>query len=69
MTRNQTIAGRIIQTDPSGVGHAWRTIDATDLYDPVREELEGEIIGGPDEGEIVASNGQRYRWFRAHSVA
>jgi hypothetical protein len=58
------VCGCEVQVDRSGVGHAWATVtDEYDLPASVREEIEGEIIdGGREEGEIVASNGLRYRW-------
>lgn len=58
------VMGRTVQHDPSGQGHAWRTVDASQLNPAVVEEIEGEIVdGGADNGQIVASNGQHYRWY------
>lgn len=57
------IAGHQIQIDRSGVGHNWRNIDADEIPANIRMEIEGEIIDGKQEsGQIVASNGQHYRW-------
>lgn len=58
------VCGHQIQHDNSGVGHNWRDIDAADIPASVREEIEGEIIdGGKGEcPDMVASNGQHYRW-------
>jgi len=59
-----TICGKVIQHDNSGVGHNWRTVDASDLYDDIREEIAAEIIDGGNEtcDDYVASNGLHYRW-------
>ena len=66
MTTNDTnlVCGTQIQHDASGVGHAWKNIDATDVPANIREEIEGEIIDGKQEtcGKFVGSNGQHYRW-------
>lgn len=55
-----TILGNTIQHDSSGVGHAWRTIDARDLPADVAEEIAAEIEDGEcDEcDDYVASNEQ-----------
>jgi hypothetical protein len=54
------VCGNQVQIDRSGQGHAWRDIDAQDIPASVREEIEGEMIDGGSE--LVASNGQHYRW-------
>lgn len=57
------VCGHQVQHDASGQGHAWRNIDAADIPANVILELEGHMIdGGLDTAEIVASNGQHYRW-------
>jgi hypothetical protein len=66
MTTNDTnlVCGKQVQHDASGVGHAWRNIDASDIPANIVQEIEGEIIdGGKDACEkYVASNGLCYRW-------
>jgi hypothetical protein len=65
MNANETlVCGCQIQIDRSGVGHAWRDIDAQDIPADVREEIAAEIIdGGKGEcADYVASNGLHYRW-------
>lgn len=59
-----TICGCTIQHDPSGVGHAWRNIDASDIPANIAEEIAAEILdGGAEEcDDYVASNGLHYRW-------
>jgi hypothetical protein len=58
-----TVAGKQVQHDASGQGHAWRNIDCDDIPADVRMEIEGEIIDGKrDSGELIASNGLHYRW-------
>jgi len=59
-----TVCGLTIKHDPSGVGHAWRTIDREDIPANIVEEIEGEIIDGTLESceDFVASNGQHYKW-------
>lgn len=62
-TNETTICGKTIQHDASGQGHAWATIDASDIPANIREEIECEIIDGKREsGELVGSNGLHYRW-------
>lgn len=62
-TNHDLVCGKQVQADKSGQGHAWRNVSADDLPASVREEIEGEIIDGKkNEGQIVASNGQHYRW-------
>jgi len=58
------VCGHVIQIDRSGgQGHCWRIIPADEIPANVRMEIEGEIVdGGKDEGQIIASNGQHYRW-------
>lgn len=57
------VCGCQVQEDRSGVGHCWVDVAADDLPGQIREEIEGEIIdGGRESGEIVGSNGLRYRW-------
>lgn len=53
-----------IQHDNSGVGHNWRTIDASDLPAHIREEIETEIIetDWSHNDDYRASNGLHYRW-------
>ncbi len=65
MTNYETVtgAGKTIQLDRSGQGHAWRNADPDEVPANVVMEIEGEIIDGKREsGELVASNGQHYRW-------
>lgn len=65
MNANETtVCGHQIQRDASGVGHAWRNIDAADIPANIREEIEGEIIDG-GKGACAcyrAINGLHYRW-------
>ena len=58
------ICGKTIQHDNSGVGHNWRTIDASDLPANIATEIECEILDGGNEScdVYVASNGLSYRW-------
>lgn len=58
------VCGNQVQFDASGVGHAWRNIDASDIPANIVEEIEGEMIdGGKDEcPDFVGSNGLHYRW-------
>ena len=59
------IAGYMIQHDPSGQGHAWRTVELSELPASIREEIATEILDGNDDPDsYVASNGQHYRWIR-----
>lgn len=60
-----------IQHDPSGVGHAWRTVDAAEIPADILTEIECEIVEGDGQiidsdgavcDQYVASNGQHYRW-------
>ena len=45
------------------IGAVWVTPTEDQLTAQVRMEIEGEIEdGGKESGEIVASNGFRYRW-------
>lgn len=65
MNANETtVCGCQIQCDASGVGHAWRNIDADAIPANIREEIEAEIIDGGNETcrDFVASNGLHYRW-------
>ena len=65
MERKQRIevCGHRVQIDRSGQGHAW--VDIVDIPASVREEIEAEIVDGKREsGQIVACNGQHYRWRR-----
>jgi hypothetical protein len=63
MDANVIINGHRVQHDPSGVGHAWRTIPANDLPASIAEEIACWIIEDePEDGaEIIASNGLHYR--------
>lgn len=59
----QAVEGILVQHDASGQGHAWRTIDASELPASIREEIETEIIDGNDDPDCyVAGNGEHYRW-------
>jgi hypothetical protein len=59
----KTILGHTIQIDRSGVGHAWRDVDADDLPPSIYEEIETEIAeGNTDPDDYKASNGLCYRW-------
>lgn len=63
MSNAELVCDKQVQIDRSGQGHAWRDVSADDLPASIREEIEGEIIDGKKEsGQIVASNGQHYRW-------
>lgn len=63
MKNASLVCGKQVQLDRSGQGHAWRDVSADDLPADIRIEIDGEIIDGKKEsGEIVASNGQHYRW-------
>ena len=64
MTTNTTICGKTIKHDNSGVGHNWRTIDASDIPADIREEIAAEIIDGNQDtrSQYTASNGLSYRW-------
>ena len=59
-----TICGKKIQHDNSGVGHNWRTIDASELTADTREEIAAEIIDGGKTkcDDYIASDGLHYRW-------
>lgn len=63
-TNENTILGHTIQHDDSGVGHNWRTIDASELPADTREEIAAEIIDGKQEtcDDYRATNGLHYRW-------
>lgn len=62
-TNDNLICGCKVQHDNSGVGHNWRTVDASDLPSSIREEIETEIAeGNEDCKDYVASNGLHYRW-------
>lgn len=63
-TTDATICGKTIKHDNSGVGHNWRTIDASEIPADIREEIAAEIIdGGKDQCEkYTATNGLNYRW-------
>lgn len=58
------IAGKTVQIDPSGVGHAWRAVDKDNCPPDVIDELSAEIINGSRNActSFFASNGLRYRW-------
>ena len=61
---NTTICGKTIKHDNSGVGHNWRTINASDICADIREEIAAEIIDGNKAtcSQYTASNGLSYRW-------
>jgi hypothetical protein len=64
MDAAEIITGRDVQHDPSGVGHAWRTIPADDIPASIREEIACWILeaDNPSPGtEYVATGGQHYR--------
>ena len=64
-TINQaTVCGVAIQYDPSGVGHAWRPLDADSLPADIAEEIAAEIIDGKQShcDDYRATNGRHYRW-------
>lgn len=63
-TSETTICGKTIKNDNSGVGHNWRTIDASDIPADIAEEIAAEIIDGKQDecDDYVASNGLHYRW-------
>ena len=64
MSDLETLTSRTIQIDRSGVGHNWRTIDASELPANVAEEIDWEIVEN-NQGECddyTASNGLHYRW-------
>jgi hypothetical protein len=63
-TTIEKICGKTIKHDNSGVGHNWRTIDASDIPADIREEIAAEIIDGKRDAcaDYLASNGLRYRW-------
>jgi len=63
-TESGLVCGNQVQHDASGVGHAWRDIDASDIPANIVEEIEGEMIDGGLEScsEFVGSNGLHYRW-------
>lgn len=58
------VAGCTVQYDPSGQGHAWRAITRDTAPEPIRVEIECEILDGGREScdDYVASNGLHYRW-------
>ena len=59
----QAVEGLLVQHDASGQGHAWRTIDASELPASIREEIATEIFNGNDDPDCyVAGNGEHYRW-------
>lgn len=65
MTASETtICGKAIQHDNSGVGHNWRTVDASDIPANIVEEIAAEIIDCKQAtcSDYTASNGQHYRW-------
>ena len=63
MDATEIITGHAVQHDASGVGHAWWTIDASDLPISIAEEIASWIIEDePEAGaEYTATNGQHYR--------
>lgn len=64
-TRNESaVCGKTIKHDNSGVGHNWRTIDASDIPADIREDIAAEIIDGKKAtcAKYTASNGLSYRW-------
>ena len=63
-TNDSLICGCKIQYGASGVGHDWRTIDASDLPADIREEIAADILDGDNEecDGYVANNGLHYRW-------
>jgi hypothetical protein len=55
----------MVQKDASGQGHAWRTVEQSELPASIREEIVSKIVDGNDDPDCyVASNGQHYRWIR-----
>lgn len=64
MTATNQICGKTIKHDNSGVGHNWRTIDASDIPANIAEEIAAEILDGNQEtcDRYVATNGLHYRW-------
>jgi hypothetical protein len=58
------IAGKTIQHDPSGHGHAWRPANDDNCPADIQEQIAGEIINGEREScpLFEARNGQVYRW-------
>jgi len=63
-TTKNTICGKTIKYDNSGVGHNWRVIDADDIPASIAEEIAAEIIDGGKKtcDDYVATNGLHYRW-------
>jgi hypothetical protein len=63
-TETETICGKTIKHDASGVGHAWRVVDADDIPADIAEEIAAEILDGGKAtcSGYVASNGEHYRW-------
>lgn len=63
-TESGLVCGNQVQHDASGVGHAWRDIDASDIPADIIEEIEGEMIDGKQAAceKFVGSNGLHYRW-------
>ena len=60
----KTLLGYTIQIDRSGVGHAWRDVDADDLPESIRMEIKTEIVDGNTEPDnYTADNGVCYRWY------
>ena len=57
-----TICGHVIQFDDSGVGHNWKTMDASTLPYDVREAIAAEIVDGKREGDEEVICGMHYRW-------
>lgn len=65
MKKNEvTICGKNIQHDNSGVGHNWRTIDASDIPADIRDDIAAEMIEGKKNksAKYIAANGLWYRW-------
>jgi hypothetical protein len=60
----ETICGKVIYRDASGVGHAWRPVAVSDLPANIADEIAAEIIDGRNDSsrDFAASNGLHYRW-------
>lgn len=58
------IAGKTIEIDRSGMGHAWQNATPDNCPANIAQEIEGEIIDGKQAecDNYVASNGLHYRW-------
>ena len=65
MKKNELVVGHRVQIDRSGgQGRCWRDIPASEINADARMEIEGEIIDGKKAtcDDMVAGNGQHYRW-------